>query len=122
MTIKTEMIQKNFLTSPVKSGIYKLSQKQFDSLTVAASGGQSTCFAVIESLESDSDELKAEADQLLKEMQDLIKMGILTEETERFKETIGHAKINNNGRGFRVMALTPEALVMFSPQKKVCVN
>jgi hypothetical protein len=109
--IKTEFITKNYLSKPRVSGIYELSERQFNTLKDTANS-EHVVFSIINTLETDSEEMKEEAISLTKEIEDLIKMGLVKNVSDQFTESINMSKLKN-GREFNVYSLTPDSVLMF---------
>ena len=100
--------------------IHELTKFQVANLVRAANGG-STVFAVVESGEKDTGERKETLESHVREIRQLIDLGLLTEVSEKFQEPIQVCKLQN-GRGFIVVQLTDQALLMFSEAAHRSIN
>jgi len=100
--------------------IHELTKFQVANLVRAANGG-STVFAVVESGEKDTGERKETLESHVREIRQLIDLGLLTEVSEKFQEPIQVCKLQN-GRGFIVVQLTDQAQLMFSEAAHRSIN
>ena len=100
--------------------IHELTKFQVATLVRAANGG-STVFAVVESGEKDTGERKETLESHVREIRQLIDLGLLTEVSEKFQEPIQVCKLQN-GRGFIVVQLTDQAQLMFSEAAHRSIN
>jgi hypothetical protein len=96
--------------------IYQLSEFQFGTLRHAANGG-SIVFAVLDPAPSDPPEKRKQFIDERLQIDALVDLGILKDVSERFQESIETSRINNNNRGFVVVALTDIGLCMFQESK-----
>jgi hypothetical protein len=102
------------------SEIYQLSEFQNKSLSIAANG-KSICFAILESSDSDPQDTKEKLDKDFHEIEDLVRLELVKDVSEKFTEQIQLSRINN-GRGYKVVALTEVGLRMFANAKKRLVQ
>lgn len=105
------------LGAPTKPHIYEISKTQEAKLAWAADPENSVCFAALESLPTDDDKKRQEFDLEMREMEELTALGLLTDESHRFQVGIEASRLNNNGRGFKVFAITIAGLLAFKPAK-----
>ena len=91
--------------------IYPLTQFQAANLLRGANNG-TRVFAILEPSPTDSEERRKQLVREMDEMNDLISLGLLTDISKDFEEPIKVSKLNNN-RGFSVVRLTDQAIIMF---------
>ena len=100
--------------------IHELTKFQVANLVRAANGG-STVFAVVESGELDPPEKKDVLDGNVREIRQLIDIGLLLDVSEKFTEPIAVCKLSNK-RGFIVVQLTDQAQLMFAEASSRSIN
>lgn len=91
---------------------YQLSDFQFGVLHSAANGG-SVAFAVLESIPSDPPQQQEVYENELRQIKELVEVGLLENISDQFLEGIKMSKLNNNNRGYMVAKMTDVSLLMF---------
>jgi hypothetical protein len=99
---------------------YELTQFQYDTLVVAANGGQKV-FALLFDAPMDSQEKGQMFRQQMREIGELIGLELVEDVSYRFKSDIEMSKINNN-REYGVYAITPIGVQMFEGIEQRVVN
>lgn len=99
---------------------YQLSEFQYANL-VRSANSSTIVFAALEPSDSDSAEQREKYERQLREMDDLIHLGLVKDVSEKFHDSIELSRMNNK-RGYRVLALTEHALDMFHESDKRLVN
>lgn len=100
--------------------IHELTPFQTANLVRAANGG-STVFAVIEPGETDPPERKETLEGHIREIRQLIDIGLLTDVSSKFVEPI-QVSLLQNKRGFIVVQLTEQAAMMFAEGSSRSIN
>jgi hypothetical protein len=91
--------------------IQELSKYQFDTLNRAANG-DTRVFIVLFPSTQDSDEKQAEFRKDMRDVGELIGMGLIEDVSETFKESIAASKLNAN-REYGVYVITELGIRMF---------
>ena len=92
--------------------IYELTKYQAANLKKSANQPGCTVFAVVGAAPDDTKEQQATLEKELKEMGDLVELGLLKDVSEDFGESIKVSEIANK-RSFKVYAITETGLLMF---------
>lgn len=100
-------------------GIYELSQKQYDILRNTAND-EHIVFSVIGVAEGATDHEKEEIEDTLRQIKELIGMGLVNDVSDKFESNIKKVK-EEHGRTIYLYALTWDAVLMFL-NKKESVN
>jgi hypothetical protein len=96
--------------------IYELSPNVADALLACAEGNNTYTFAVIEAREDDPPERKRILAAEASEINDLINMDLLSDVSYKFHDQI-KACLAHHGFGYKVVAMTEPAILMFSNTK-----
>lgn len=111
METKPELVEFTPAPAPAVSAIYQLTEYQYNVLKSTTAEGGSVCFAHIDSAEGDPD--KTERDAQRTELLALIELGLMSDVTNKFSESLTVSKLNNKNRGFIVLCLTENGIIMF---------
>lgn len=102
------------------STIYTLTDFQLRNLMEAANGKVNS-FAVVEPSPKDDHDIRAKLEQYMKEIDDLMKLGLVEDISEGFQEAI-QQKREQEGRGFLIYTVTQTGFLMFNGHKKRIAN
>lgn len=101
--------------------IYELTPSVAEALSACADGGLGYTFAVLEPREDDSFERKRALASESAEIQDLINLDLLEDVSPRFHHQIENCR-NNHGFGYKVVQLSPIAVMLFQETKHRRIN
>lgn len=99
------------------TGTYELTKYQWTNLKRSAKDVGYRVFGIVEPSPDDTQAHQYALTKELKEMADLVELGLLTDESEKFNEAVENSKLVHK-RGFRVFAITEAGHTMFRDGSK----